>query len=650
MSSPQGYCRKSSGDDRRGRVKTREVITRQPGGVVVEPELFGPYRLYEVIGRGGMGEVYRAFDTRRDRVVALQRLPIVLGADAGFLARFRQDLAIAARLQVPHVVPIHDYGDIDGRLFVDMPLVTGTDLGRLIADHGPLDPSRAVGIVAQVASALDAVHAQGLVHRDVKPSNVLLTSDDFVYLADFGVARALAGSTTLSVTGSTVGAPTYVAPERFLGQPGDHLADVYALACILFESLTGQPPFGGEGLPALMYAHVHIAPPSASRQRPGVPVALDEVIARGMAKDPTQRFASAGELAQAANAAVHPPTNTPLLDAIVSPHPPPAETAPWSNPRQATLNGRASPTDRRRHRRWLLITTATALTIAIAATAFVLLKPTDAARLVLSTSQITIGDTYFATALGFSPREDVRFSWTGRSSGEMGVFPADSGGRRSTGPIFERDPPGHYTVTVTGLTSRRTASAELQVVTGTGNGAAHLMLSTSPVTVGDTYFATAWGFSPGEDVRFSWTGPSNGEMGVFPADPGGRTSTDPIFERDPPGHYTVTVTGLTSRRTTSAELQVVTGTGNGAAHLILSTSPVPLGDTYFATAWGFSPGENVRFSRNGPSNGEIGVFPADPGGRTSNRVLARDPPAHYTITVTGLTSGRTASAELQVVQ
>jgi hypothetical protein len=212
--------------------------------------------------------------------------------------------------------------------------------------------------------------------------------------------------------------------------------------------------------------------PSASRQRPGVPAALDEVIARGTAKDPTQRFASAGELGQAANAAVHTPTDTPPLDPIVPPDPPAAETVSRPNPRQATPDVRASVADGWKRRHWILLTTAAALVIAIAAVAFVFLKPsrvdtgpgTSAPQLMLSTSQVAIGDTYSVTAWGFAPGEDVRFSWTGPTNGEMGIFPADPGGSSSPGPVLERDPPGHYTITVTGLTSGRTASAELQIV------------------------------------------------------------------------------------------------------------------------------------------------------------------------------------------
>jgi len=307
------------------------------------------------------------------------------------------------------------------------------------------------------------------------------------------------------------------------------------------------------------------AAPTASRQVFG-PAPGDDFIQRGgYARPTTQSFTFAGEPAHAADAAVHTPTDTPRFDPIVPRHPPAAETVQGPNPRQATPDGRETPANRWQRRHWLLLAIATALVIAIAAVAFVFLKPsnvdarpgTGATQLMLSTSQVAIGDTYLATVSGFAPGEDVQFSWTGPSSGEMGAFPTDLGGSTSTGPVFERDPPGHYTITVTGLTSERTASAVLQVVTGSGTGAAQLMLSTSPVVIGDTYFVTAWGFAPGENVRFSWTGPSNGEMGVFPTDPGGRTSPDPVFERDPPGHYTVTAAGLTSGRVASAELQVV---------------------------------------------------------------------------------------------
>lgn len=311
-------------------------------------ERFGHYELLELVGRGGMGEVYRAVDTTRDRVVALKRMPAHLAGDADFQARFRRESRLAARLREPHIIPIHDFGEIDGQLFIDMRLVEGVDLGGLLTGHGALSPERAVRIVAQVASALDAAHAEGLVHRDVKPSNILITGadreQDFVYLVDFGIARAAAGSgsgaTSLTSTGATVGTLDYIAPERFLRGYGDHRVDVYALGCVLYESLTGSKPFPGDGLLALMYAHVNTPPPRPS-QYPGITSQLDEVVARAMAKDPDVRYSSAGELAVVARAALRAPagdvTVRPLLGLdlpsatavpATDPNPPPPADAP----------------------------------------------------------------------------------------------------------------------------------------------------------------------------------------------------------------------------------------------------------------------------------------------------------------------------------
>ncbi|MGE0298040.1 serine/threonine-protein kinase [Pseudonocardia sp.] len=267
---------------------------------------FGRFRLERLLGRGGMGEVYEAFDTRTQRLVAVKRLRRELAVDAGFQARFRRESALAARIGAPHIVPVHDYGEIDGQLFIEMQLIRGADLGVLLRD-GPLPAARAVEIVAQVAEALDAAHAEGLVHRDVKPSNVLVagTARDHAYLVDFGIARAAQPeATALTQSGATVGTLDYMAPERFQGTGADHRADVYALACVLFEALTGHKPFPADDPLAVMYAHLHRPPPAPGAHRAGLPPALDEVVARGMAKDPAQRFPSAGALAAAAQAAV----------------------------------------------------------------------------------------------------------------------------------------------------------------------------------------------------------------------------------------------------------------------------------------------------------------------------------------------------------
>ena len=263
---------------------------------------FGPYRLQGLLGRGGMGEVHRAYDSRRDRVVALKLLSAQFAGDPGFTARFRRESQVAARLRDPHVVPIHDFGEIDGRLFIDMRLVDGTDLAALLAREHRLDPVRAVHVVAQVAAALDAAHRDGLVHRDVKPSNVLLTGGDHpdhAYLTDFGIAHSATG-TALTGTGATLGTAQYMAPERFLHGGGDARMDVYSLGCVLHEALTGRRPFDTADAVGQMYAHVNFPPPRPSDLVPGVPVGLDDVVARAMAKDPARRFPTAGALATAA--------------------------------------------------------------------------------------------------------------------------------------------------------------------------------------------------------------------------------------------------------------------------------------------------------------------------------------------------------------
>ncbi|MGI8723728.1 MAG: serine/threonine-protein kinase [Geodermatophilaceae bacterium] len=271
---------------------------------------FGPYRIEGVLGRGGMGEVYRAYDETHDRHVALKLLTESLADDAGYRERFRRESQLAARLRDPHVIPIHSYGEIDGRLFLDMRLVEGEDLGEALDRDGPMPPDRAVNIIAQVARALDAAHDDGLIHRDVKPSNVLLSNpgsgEDFIYLVDFGIARTIGSgkAAALTQTGAALGSFDYMAPERFLEAAVDRRTDVYSLACLLYECLMASRPFNGDGLPTLMYAHLNLPPPRPSTQRSGIPSGLDEVIATGMAKRPDQRFARAGELGAAARAAL----------------------------------------------------------------------------------------------------------------------------------------------------------------------------------------------------------------------------------------------------------------------------------------------------------------------------------------------------------
>nr|WP_281376337.1 serine/threonine-protein kinase [Actinomycetospora corticicola] len=279
--------------------------------------------MQRLIGRGGMGEVFQAYDVGQDREVAVKRLLGHMADDPDFRKRFQRESRAAARLRNPHVVPIHTYGEIDGRLFIDMRLVNGCDLERLLLEEGRLAPERAVAIVGQVANALESAHHAGLVHRDVKPSNILLDRDfsdeDFVYLADFGITRASTGrSTSLTASHVVVGSLQYMAPEQFDGVSGPAV-DIYSLGCVLFQCLTGVPPFEVDGLPSLMKAHTESAPPAPSERCREIPAGFDDVVARAMAKDPADRYASAAEFAKDARRVVlphdpHPTGGTRVLD------------------------------------------------------------------------------------------------------------------------------------------------------------------------------------------------------------------------------------------------------------------------------------------------------------------------------------------------
>lgn len=259
---------------------------------------FGPYRLMRLIGRGGMGEVYEAEDTAKGRIVALKLLPPALSHDQEFRKRLLQEAQIAGRLHEPHVVPVHGCDEIEGQLYVDMRLIDGTDLRKILDRTGPLPPARAVAIVRQIAAALDAAHGAGTMHRDVKPENILISDDDFACLLDFGIAKA-AAEEKLTQDGGVVGTLAYMAPERFTDADVTYRVDIYSLACVLFECLTGSAPYQGSTA-NLMHAHVYRPAPRPSWLRPGIPVAFDQVIADGMAKEPEDRYASAGELARSA--------------------------------------------------------------------------------------------------------------------------------------------------------------------------------------------------------------------------------------------------------------------------------------------------------------------------------------------------------------
>jgi serine/threonine protein kinase len=268
----------------------------------------GGYRIESVIGRGGMGIVYLAEQLRLERKVALKVITPELAHDTAFRTRFERESRLAASIDHPNVVPIYEAGEADGLLYIAMRHVRGTDLKAVLTTDGPLQPERAAAVVGQVGAALDAAHASGLVHRDVKPGNILIepaAGGERVYLSDFGLTKRLSSASGITETGFVVGTLDYIAPEQVEGAAVDARTDVYALACVLFHSLTGRVPYARENDMAKMYAHANVPPPSLLEAAPHLPRALEDVVQRGMAKDPAARFASAGDLGRAAEAALH---------------------------------------------------------------------------------------------------------------------------------------------------------------------------------------------------------------------------------------------------------------------------------------------------------------------------------------------------------
>jgi len=273
---------------------------------LAEGDEFAGYRIERRLGRGGMGVLYLAVEPGLERRVALKLIAPEAAADEVFARRFAEESKIAAAIEHPNVVPIYAAGEESGVPFIAMRYVAGADLARRLARDVRLEPAAAVELIAQVGNGLDAIHAAGLIHRDVKPANVLLAGEAgaaHAYITDFGVARNVATESGLTQTGRFVGTLDYVAPEQISGGPIDARVDVYALGCLLFKLLTGEVPFPKEGEAARLYAHLHDPPPAPSLYAPEVSMALDDVVARAMSKQPDDRYPSAGDLGRAAQAA-----------------------------------------------------------------------------------------------------------------------------------------------------------------------------------------------------------------------------------------------------------------------------------------------------------------------------------------------------------
>ncbi len=290
---------------------------------------FAGYRIDRIIGRGGMGVVYLAEHAGLKRKVALKLLAPPLAEDRRFRERFVRESQLAASIDHPNVIPIYEAGEAEGRLFIAMRYVEGTDLRTLLREQGTLDTVQTARIVSQVAAALDAAHDQGLVHRDVKPANVLIArqrgteAGTHGYLTDFGLTKRSASDSGVTGTGQFVGTLDYAAPEQFRGEDVDPRTDVYSLGCLFFECLAGHPPFRAENDAALMFAHLMEAPPSLTEARPDLPEGIDEVVATSMAKEPEARYPSAGAFAIRASAALGHPIDEPSAGRLARRRPSP---------------------------------------------------------------------------------------------------------------------------------------------------------------------------------------------------------------------------------------------------------------------------------------------------------------------------------------
>lgn len=324
----------------------------------------GGYEILSVLGRGGMSVVYLAEDTRLDRRIALKVMAVELAENESFRTRFVREAKMAANLEHPNIVPLYDAGEIDGVLYLAMRVIRGTDLRQVIDTEGALDPGRTMEMMRQVASALDAAHRAGLVHRDVKPGNILLARDgdeEHAYLSDFGLTKQVSSDSGLTKTGTFLGTVDYVAPEQIRGNEVDGRTDQYSLGCVLFECLTGSVPFVKDQDVATLFAHVEDEPPRVSAMRPEFPEAVSQVVARAMAKHREARFESCQAFVQAARSALREAPSAPTVVAAG----PAALSVPPAPP--GPDRAQPEPTPPRRSRRGLLIAAIVAA-VAIAGT------------------------------------------------------------------------------------------------------------------------------------------------------------------------------------------------------------------------------------------------------------------------------------------
>lgn len=396
-------------------------MTIQPGSQL------GPYRVEELIGRGAMGTVYRAWHAGLARPAAVKVLQ-ALAPDPDAAARFGREGQAIAQLRHPNILQVFDVGEDNGIPYLVVEYLPGGSLADMLADPGRRpDAAGAVELLRGLAAGLDHAHAQGVVHRDVKPANVMLGPGPTPVLADFGLAK-LVESSTATASGATTGTPAYMAPEQITGGPIGPAADRYALAALAYEMLTGQVPFTSRVVMELLYAHVHRAPPAATSVRPALPGAVDAVLARGLAKEPHERFASSAALVDALARSLG---GSPVEAPVLTPAPPPP-TAPGV----AVTQPLAAPTRRRRRPARLLVAAIAALALLGGGT-LALAGRGQAAELAVSSSTVQAGDTVVVTIAHAPPGQpgEIRLQGDSRT---LGDFATDSSGAGSATVLVPR--------------------------------------------------------------------------------------------------------------------------------------------------------------------------------------------------------------------
>src|SRR5918996_304265 len=367
------------------------------------------YQIEAPLGRGGMATVFRGTDRVLNRTVAVKILADRFAGDDKFVTRFRREAQAAARLNHPNIVSIYDTGDDDGAHYIVMELVEGDTLGDVLRRDGALPAERAAAIAVSVAEALERAHQAGLVHRDVKPGNVMLTPDGSVKVMDFGIARA-ASEDTLTQTGTVLGTAAYLSPEQAQGLPVDARSDLYSLGCVLYEMTTGRPPFSGDSPVAIAYKHVKDDPVAPSRINPDVPSDLEAVILKSMAKNPANRYQSAAELRQDLGRLMQglPTLATPVLAGDAT------EMLTRPDEGTAVYTGGVPPEEEeRRRRRWVPWVIGLILLAALGALAFFLLSGPSEPELVRVPD--VVGQTEDAAvreleAAGFDVRVESEFN------------------------------------------------------------------------------------------------------------------------------------------------------------------------------------------------------------------------------------------------